>query len=268
MRKIRKVFNIKIISIAVAFFITSTAYGTELSKMALLRIPHQTSTDENRARVQRALEETQSILDSKRTISSTGAEYERETSMRLKVFKGFEVFINLREAKHLFERLKGLCDIGKSERFRHVIPLLLAAKERLKNPDEPHKMFDPYYRYPSNCKPCSVHAMRILDEYHFKVKLRTIEFPEEIYPDLNIDRHVFVVTEIGGKEFIIDIAADQFEPLGENKWADLGVVVLPIDVVKQDPTRFWMYPGSRALADSSAQLSKKVMPATATRTGI
>lgn len=170
----------------------------------------------------------------------------REASMELKVFKGFEAFINLREAKDLFERLKGVCDIRESERFRHVIPLLLAEKESLKNPDEPHKISDPYYRYPSNCQPCSVHAKRILERFNFRAELRTIEFPEDIYPGLNIDRHTFVVTEIGGKEFIIDIAADQFEPLGENEWVDLGVVVLPIDVVNQDPARFWMYSGHKA----------------------
>lgn len=199
---------------------------------------------------------------------STGTEDEREASMGLKVFKGFEEFVNLREAKDLLERLKGVVDIYKSERFRHMIPLLLAVKEELKNPDEPHKMYDSYYRYPSNCRPCSVHAVRILKKFHFKAELRTVEFPEEIYPDLDIEKHSFVVTEIGGKEFIIDIAADQFEPLGENKWADLGVVVLPVDVVNQYPTRFWMYTGHRVPADSSAELLKQVIPAEIIRTAI
>ncbi len=198
----------------------------------------------------------------------TGIEAEREASMELKVFKGFEAFINLREAKDLFERLKSVVNIRESERFRHTIPLLLAAKEELKNPDEPHKIFDPYYRYPSNCRPCSVHAMRILKKFHFKAELRTVEFPKEIYPDLNIDRHSFIVTEIGGKEFITDIAADQFEPLGENKWADLGVVVLPVDVVNQHPAIFWMYTGHRVPANSSVELLKQIMSAAVTRTEI
>jgi len=201
-------------------------------------------------------------------VSSTGAKDEREASTKLKVFDGFEAFINLRKARDLFERLKSVVDIRESERFRHTIPLLLAEKERLKNPDEPGKMLDPYYRYPSNCRPCSVHVMRILKKFHFKAELRTVEFPKEIYPDLDIDRHSFVVTEIGGKEFIIDIAADQFEPLDENKWADLGVVVLPVDVVNQYPARFWMYTGQITPADSSARLLKQVIPAAITRTEI
>jgi hypothetical protein len=192
-------------------------------------------------------------------------QYSTDKNIELKIFKGFEAFIGLREAKDLFNRLKDVIDIRESERFRHVIPLLLTAKKELKDPDEPHKMHDSYYRYPSNCQPCSVHAMRILKKFHFKAELRTIEFPEEIYPDLNIDKHSFAVTEIGGEEFIIDIAADQFELLGENKWADLGVVVLPVDVVNQYPTRFWMYIGQRVPTGSSAQLLEQIIPAVVTR---
>lgn len=205
-----------------------------------LRVPIMGASEEGINRHQRALEK----------ITGPGTS--------LKVFNGFERFVNLRKPGDLFERLGGIIDIRKDERFRHVIPLLLAEKESLKNPKEPSKAADPFYQYPTNCVPCSVHVARILKRYHFKAEVKTIEFPKEAYPDLKIDRHGFVITEIAGKEFIIDLAADQFEPLGEKEWADLGVVVLPVEVVNQNPERFWMYMMGNRLPSSKPTLEETI----------
>ena len=159
----------------------------------------------------------------------------------LKIFNGFEKFVNFRTASDLFEKLVPGFDIKRDESFRHVISLLLAAKEALRIPDEPSKAMSSYYRYPTNCGPCSVRASKILKSRGLKAEVRTIEFSKENFPDLTIDRHSFVITEIAGRQFIVDMAADQFEPTGENQWADLGIVLLPVDIAEQNPEKFWMY---------------------------
>lgn len=254
MEKIKKVLILQIMSMVFMVSFMNTGYCTlnSAQNKQCLRVPMMGF--ENRERLEEGMNGVKSVR--------------LETVQRLKTFNGFEAFVNLRKARDLFERLKSVVGIRESERFRHAIPLLLAEKEELKNPNEPHKIMDPYYKYPYNCRPGSVHAMRILERFQFKAELRTIEFPKEIYPDLSIHRHSFLVTEIGGKEFIIDIAADQFEPLGENEWVDLGVVVLPVDTVNQYPETFWMYTGRIASANSSIELLKRVTPAAVTRTGI
>ncbi|MBU1912730.1 MAG: class I SAM-dependent methyltransferase [Candidatus Omnitrophica bacterium] len=175
----------------------------------------------------------------------------------LKVFNGFEEFVNFRTASDLFEKLGPGFDIKRDERFRHVILLLLAAKKDLKIPDEPSKAMSSYYRYPTNCGPCSVRARNILQSRGLKAKMRTIKFPKENFPELAIDRHSFVVTEIAGRQFIVDIAADQFEPTGEDQWADLGVVLLPVDIAEQNPEQFWMYVDRNAPGKSKTLMQQQ-----------
>ena len=50
----------------------------------------------------------------------------------------------------------------------------------------------------------------------------------------------------------MDITADQFEPLSEGRFLDLGVVVMPYDLVLENSLRFWMYINS--LPDNNREI--------------
>ena len=170
---------------------------------------------------------------------------------QLNIFSGeFNRFTNI-TAKNIVERLAGIIELRKDDSFRHVVTQLLKIKQDLMNPDEAWKI-----QYPSNCQLTSVKAVRVVARYHFSVELGEVKFPKEQYPELSIDKHMFAKTKLRGKEFIVDISADQFEPLGDNRFADLGVVVIPLEVVNAHPERFWMYTGNKQQASSPSTMRK------------
>jgi len=97
--------------------------------------------------------------------------------------------------------------------------------------------------------------------FNERIVIKTLEelgipYQKVIYKDfvspnrISFSNHHYVVVDIAGEKFIIDTTADQFEVKASHNnyhpyvYYDLGVVLLPLKEVNQDPKHFWMYQAS------------------------
>lgn len=106
--------------------------------------------------------------------------------------------------------------------------------------------------YPNICDSYAARVMQILRDHGIDASHEVSRWPELQFftenPEYNPEHH-FVLSKIAGYEFIIDITADQFEvkDLHGNP-QQLGLAVIPLEAVRNNPDKFWMYNGR--LSDS------------------
>ncbi|MDO8603103.1 MAG: hypothetical protein Q7O04_04580 [Candidatus Omnitrophota bacterium] len=116
--------------------------------------------------------------------------------------------------------------------------------------------------YPSICDSYAARVTQILRDHGIDASHEVCRWPElQILmraPSYNPE-HYFVLSRIAGYEFIIDITADQFEvkDLYGNP-QQLGLVVIPLEVVRNNPDKFWMYNGRLSASFVNVPLEERL----------
>lgn len=179
------------------------------------------------------------------------------TPNELKVFSGeFSKFINV-TPDTLAEKLKDFPVITGNVNFGQMLARLLSMKEGL--------MRQYYEKYPYYCQHVDI-VMELIEHGYTWRQITSLsqEFPALEYKNLPIKRHFYWFVVYGDSNddaFIVDLAADQFEGLSGDTFADLGVVILPMKIVDENPNHFWMYTGAQPAATSvNAQGRSATLP--------